>query len=134
TPEPNDPTETPLPATPPTAVSDSTNTTPSTPVTIPVLTNDTPGSSPLDPTSVKLIDPVSGDSVTTVTIPNEGAYVVDPATGEVTFTPEDGFTGVTTPITYTVADTDGAVSNPATITVTVNNATFTLTKVVTGAV
>ncbi|NJL98773.1 MAG: hypothetical protein HC924_08140, partial [Synechococcaceae cyanobacterium SM2_3_2] len=40
-------------------------------------------------------------------------------TGVVTFTPEAGFTGDPTPISYTVSDTDGNVSNPATITITV---------------
>ncbi|WP_257670452.1 Ig-like domain-containing protein, partial [Parapedobacter tibetensis] len=104
----------------PIAVNDSASTDAGTPVIIPVLPNDSIGDSPIDSTSVRLIDPVSGDSVTTVTVPNEGTYEVDPTTGEVTFTPETGFTGVTTPVEYVVSDENGVPSNQATITVTVS--------------
>ena len=96
---------------------DDTGTgTPGNPVTIDVLGNDT-GDNPLDPTSVQIIDPVTGNPVTTLTVPGEGVWTVDPTTGAITFTPEASFTGDPTPITYTVDDTDGNTSPPATVTV-----------------
>ena len=43
----------------------------------------------------KLVDPTTGQPTdeTTVKVPNEGTYTIDPKTGEVTFTPEPNFTG-----------------------------------------
>ena len=35
----------------------------------------------------------AGDDGKTVTVPGEGTYTIDPETGEITFTPEEGFTG-----------------------------------------
>ncbi|MCB9390199.1 MAG: cadherin-like domain-containing protein [Acidimicrobiia bacterium] len=55
-------------------------------------------------------------------ISGEGTYEVDPVTGEVTFTPEDGFVGEST-VDYVVSDDDGNVSE-ATITVTVQARKF----------
>jgi CshA-type fibril repeat protein len=49
-------------------------------------------------------------------VPGEGTWTVDP-TGQVTFTPEVGFTGDPTPIDYNVTDSTGQVSNDATITI-----------------
>ena len=51
-------------------------------------------------------------------VAGQGTWSVDTATGDVTFTPEAGFTGAPTPVTYTVEDTAGNVSNTATITLT----------------
>ncbi|MDO5090403.1 MAG: hypothetical protein Q4D61_02545, partial [Cardiobacteriaceae bacterium] len=84
-----------------------------------VLGNDTDpqGNNTLDPTSVKLLDP-AGNPVTSLVVPNEGTWSVDPASGEVTFTPEAGFTGNPSSVQYTVADKDKNVSAPASITVT----------------
>ncbi|MBE9461415.1 Ig-like domain-containing protein [Dyadobacter subterraneus] len=104
---------------PPVAVPDVATTTAGTPVVITVVSNDTPGSAPIDPQMVKLIDPVTGLKVLSVTVPNEGTYTVDINTGKVTFTPVAGFVGTTTPISYTDQDGAGSFSNPATITVTV---------------
>lgn len=104
---------------PPIAVPDVATTTVGTPVVIPVTSNDTPGSSPIDPQMVKLIDPVTGLQVLIVTVPNEGTYSVNASTGQLTFTPVAGFVGTATPISYTVQDNAGSFSNPATITVTV---------------
>jgi len=92
--------------TPPTTVADRTTTRPGTPVTVDVAGNDGPGSSPLDPGSVRLVDPATGTLVTTVTVPGEGTYEVG-TDGRVTFTPEPGFTGTAT-ITYSVAGEDGS--------------------------
>ncbi|GIG41342.1 Ig-like domain-containing protein [Cellulomonas phragmiteti] len=82
-----------------------------TTVTLDVLANDT---GDLDATSVRLVD--GGDRVTTLVIPGEGTWTVDPTTGEVTFTPEDGFLLDPTPVGYEVTDTTG---DTVTATVTV---------------
>ncbi|RUQ98267.1 hypothetical protein ELQ94_14780 [Labedella endophytica] len=81
------------------------------PVTVGVIGNDT---GDLDPTTVRIVD---GDStVTELEVPGEGTWTVDPETGAITFTPEDGFSGNPTPITYEVSDDRG---NTATAEVTV---------------
>ena len=83
-----------------------------TPVTIDILDGDTDLDGTVDPTSVLLEDPNNPGvfDQTTVTVPGEGVYEVDPVTGEVTFTPEDNFNGVAAPINYSVADDDGATA------------------------
>lgn len=92
---------------PPTASDDADTTSRGIPVTIDVLSNDAPGdpSYPLVPTSVQLIDPSTSNPVSSVTVPGEGTWTVDPLTGEVTFSPVPDFTGVTTPVDYIVKDT-----------------------------
>nr|WP_250164017.1 hypothetical protein [Psychrobacter sp. WY6] len=87
------------------------------PVIIDVVANDNDPENDLDPTSVKLIDPVSGNEITSVTVVGEGEWVVDPVTGKVTFTPEAGFTADPTPVDYVVSDKAGLKSNEANITV-----------------
>ena len=88
--------------------------------TIDPLANDSPSSPsfPLDATSVKLcglannsVSPAipaetpNGCSQTTVTVPGEGTYTLNPATGVVTFDPLPTFTGqVQTPVKYQVKD------------------------------
>ncbi|GAB4016836.1 Ig-like domain-containing protein [Spirosoma koreense] len=106
-------------AVPPVASNDVASTSSGTPVGINVLSNDTPGGSALDPTSVRLIDPATSLPVTSLTIAGEGSYAVDPVTGVVTFTPLPTFSGVATAVSYTVKGVDGQTSNTATITVTV---------------
>lgn len=66
--------------------------------------------------SVKLIDP-QGNSVTTLNVPGEGTYTVVPSTGIVTFVPENGYSGATTPVTYRATD---AYQSTATQTITTN--------------
>ena len=56
---------------------------------------------------------------TIVTAPAHGTTTVNTTTGEVTYTPAQGFSGTDT-FTYTVADVAGAVSNPATVSIVVN--------------
>uniref|UniRef100_UPI003320ED3E Ig-like domain-containing protein n=1 Tax=Psychrobacter sp. TB55-MNA-CIBAN-0194 TaxID=3140445 RepID=UPI003320ED3E len=85
------------------------------PITIDVVANDSDPENDLDPTTVKLIDPVTGNEVTSLVINGEGTWQVDPMTGEVSFTPESGFTADPTPIDYVVSDTNGLQSNQATI-------------------
>ena len=45
----------------------------------------------------KLVDPTTGNKVSSVTT-DQGTYTVDPTTGEVTFTPVEGFVGTATPM------------------------------------
>src|SRR5690606_1978654 len=111
----------------PTANDDGVNNQiPGSPATVSnILSNDNdPNGGTLSADSITLIlpsgatDPVydaDGD-LTGFTVPNEGTWVLNPD-GSVTFTPESGFTGDPTPITYTVTDNAGLVSNVATITV-----------------
>lgn len=86
----------------------SSGNTPHSTVTVDVIGNDR-GS--LDPASVVLVDPVSGARVTTFTVIGEGEWTVDPATGAITFTPESGFVGDPTPVTYEVTDSLGRVTS-----------------------
>ena len=89
-----------------------------TAITLAALANDSDPENNIDPTSLTLIDPVSGSAVTTLAIVGEGTWVVDIATGNVTFTPESGFLGDPTPVQYTISDTTGLQSNSATLTIT----------------
>ena len=84
-----------------------------TAVTVDVLAND----GDVDPSTVMIIDPATGDPVTTLTVPGEGVWTVDPVTGALTFTPEDGFTGDPTPVDYVVTNVLGEVVT-ATATIT----------------
>ncbi|MEM7772855.1 MAG: DUF4347 domain-containing protein [Cyanobacteria bacterium P01_A01_bin.37] len=93
----------------------STGHTTGSPTIIPVLDNDSDDGS-LDPATIDL-NPSTPRIDSTVVTPGEGTWTVDSLTGVVTFTPEAGFTGDPTPITYTVADNDGLKSNAGTITV-----------------
>ncbi len=47
----------------------------------------------------------------------EGVWSVDGVTGEITFTPQVGFTGDPSDITYRVDDHEGHTSNPAVVSV-----------------
>ena len=118
--------------TPPTTADDTqVNQTAGDAVTVDILANDS-SANPMDATTVSL-DPASvsggigtdtdsdGD-IDKVVVPNEGTWTVNPVSGEVTFTPEAGFTEDTTPIEYTVKDNTGLVSAPATITIDYINA------------
>ena len=57
----------------------------------------------------KLVDPTTGQPTdeTTVKVPNEGTYTIDPKTGEVTFTPEPSFIGRGTGVTVQRVDKNG---------------------------
>jgi len=62
---------------------------------------------PIPPSgSVTLVDS-SGASSTTVVVANEGTFVLDPATGAISFTPIDGFGGPVTPIAVRLTDAYG---------------------------
>jgi hypothetical protein len=98
----------------PAATVDITKTKPGTSVVLNPVSNDKPGTAALDPTTIRLcgtgeISPACTQmSVTTL----DGLYVVEPTTGQVTFTPRDGFTGQAT-IPYIIMDGLGmmALSN-----------------------
>ena len=74
-----------------------------------------------DNTPAKLVDPTTGQEVTSVTIPGEGTYTVDPD-GTVHFTPDKQFTGKGQTLKVVRQDTNGtkvtgeytAVVKPAT--------------------
>lgn len=80
------------------------------------------GVAALDPTTVSLSsDGAPRGSVLaadrrSLTVPGEGVWTVDTASGEVTFTPESDFSGRPSPVRYTVDDIAGNPSNLATIT------------------
>ncbi|WP_289048939.1 Ig-like domain-containing protein, partial [uncultured Psychrobacter sp.] len=105
------------PQNPPAAENDTVKGETGQPVIIDVVANDSDPKNDLDPTTVKLIDPVTGDEVTNVVVDGEGTWSVDGSTGKVTFTPESGFTADPTPVDYVVSDKTGEKSNQATITV-----------------
>ena len=82
--------------------------------TVAVVGNDTDPENNIDPTSVQIVGSTDGK---TLVVNGEGTWTVDPATGDITFTPEASFKGDPTPISYTVKDSIGLVSSPATVTV-----------------
>jgi uncharacterized repeat protein (TIGR01451 family) len=100
---------------PPVAVNDLSPNNPPGPVTLNVTDNDTDADGNLDPSTVDL-NPSQAGQQTTLIVPGEGTWTVD-GSGNVTFTPQSGFTNDPTPIFYTVTDTTGLVSNSALITV-----------------
>ena len=104
----------------PTATDDAATTTAAA-VRIPVLGNDMAHNATLDPASVRLLD-ADGGLVSTLVVPGQGRYRVDPVTGDVVFEPVDGFAGTATPVRYSVVDSLGDRSPPALITVTVSGA------------
>jgi len=101
---------------PPLANDDNINAEVGQQVVIYVLENDTNTSSPLDVTSVRLIDPISSDEVETVNVVGEGTWNIN-IDGSVIFTPDNGFVNNPTPIQYIVRETAGDVSNRAMITI-----------------
>ena len=101
-------------------------------VTIDVSSNDTTGDTVLA-SSVSIVGGTDTDGNTTLdrlTVTNEGIWTVNPVTGAVTFTPNDGLATSPTPISYTIKDAEGNVSNAATITISaVPSAVVDLTQV-----
>ncbi|MEM7769906.1 MAG: DUF4347 domain-containing protein [Cyanobacteria bacterium P01_A01_bin.37] len=97
----------------------STGNPTNTSVLVDVLDNDNDDGT-LDPATVDL-DPGTTGVQSTLVVPGEGTWTVNPTTGEVTFAPEAGFTGDPTPISYTVDDNDGLTSTSASITVDYDN-------------
>ncbi len=102
-------------STAPVAVDDESLANPPGPVTLNVVTNDTDCDSNIDVSTVDLAPSTMGQQ-TSLMVPMEGTWSVN-ASGEVTFTPEVGFTHDPAPISYTVGDGSAYTSNEATITV-----------------
>lgn len=85
-----------------------------TPTTVNVLANDTTFSTPIVPSSVRIVGTAaSGDPLV---VAGEGTWTVNPANGAITFTPLGGFVGDPTPIRYTVADQNNLISVSALVT------------------
>ncbi|WP_261447034.1 GEVED domain-containing protein, partial [Streptococcus mitis] len=85
-----------------------------------------------DNTPAKLVDPTTGQEVTSVTIPGEGTYTVDPD-GTVHFTPDKQFTGKGKTLKVVRQDTNGTKVT-AEYTAVVKPATPEGTEVLTAAV
>jgi CshA-type fibril repeat protein len=67
--------------------------------------------------NIHLINKLS-QKVTHITIPGQGVYAVDHTTGEITFTPEDGFSGTARAVVYELIDAyDQTSANTYTATV-----------------
>ncbi len=114
------------PACPPTAEDDSSlgNTTGSN-VTINILTNDVINSgAPATPSNTTVAFNTTGlpagstISGNTITVPGEGVYTYDPATGNLLFDPNDTFVGNPTPLNYTLTEIATGLSDPAVVTIT----------------
>nr|MCH9671105.1 tandem-95 repeat protein [Gammaproteobacteria bacterium] len=91
----------------PIATDDAPNNLAPGPTTVAVLANDTTGDTVV-PGTLRLLDPTTGNPTLSATIPGEGVWTVDPATAQITFTPQAGFQRDPTPISYRVADAGGA--------------------------
>ncbi len=97
----------------------SLGNTPGSIVTINVLNNDRDPDGSLNPASVQILGP-DGAAIgpgQPLVVTGEGTWSINATTGAITFTPEAGFQGNPTPITYTVADNLGLTSNPATVSI-----------------
>ncbi len=101
---------------PPLAQDDHVNGEVGKQIVIYVLDNDSNTSTPLDKTTVRIIDPENGNEVETLTVVGEGTWSTN-EDGSITFTPEDGFKNNPTPIEYIVQEQSGDVSNRATVTI-----------------
>ncbi|MCV6625811.1 MAG: Ig-like domain-containing protein, partial [Cellvibrionaceae bacterium] len=88
---------------------------PGTAVTINVLANDSDPDGSIDPSSLIIIGSTGAGA--SLTVPGQGVWSVGPAAGEISFTPEPGFSGNPTPISYQVSDNDGEPGNPASVSV-----------------
>ncbi|UZA34997.1 Calx-beta domain-containing protein [Moraxella bovis] len=84
----------------------------------PVTQNVTNNDGDVDPSTVKLVDPKTGEPTDKIVVPNEGTWTVGPKPGEVTFTPEDGFTGNPGPVNYYINDKSGNQLQPTPVAVT----------------
>ena len=108
---------------PPLATNDQFNSPVSAvPVVLPGGANDRDVNGDKDNATVSLIDPdaldTDGDGdFDSLIVPGEGVWLVDNATGNVTFTPEAGFTADPTSVNYTISDRSGQVSNVAVLSI-----------------
>ncbi|MBS9775211.1 hypothetical protein KGV52_00700 [Candidatus Gracilibacteria bacterium] len=82
----------------------------SEPTKVGVISNDPSGSN-LDPKTVEILDK-AGQPVKKLVVPGEGTWTVDSTSGDITFSPEKGFTKSPTPVKYQAKDTDGKLAEP----------------------
>ncbi|MFN0123668.1 MAG: Ig-like domain-containing protein, partial [Blastocatellia bacterium] len=106
----------------PVAANDSATTPLNTPVTLMPAANDTAGGAATLVLSRIDLNPDAPGVDTMFVVTGQGAFTLNPATGQVAFTPVTGYTGVVS-IPYVIADNYGTLSNRATITITINAAT-----------
>ena len=108
--------------TPPTADNETSSGLVDVNQIINVLAGDAAGTGAfLNPSSIRLCAAGTTDiscTSTSLLVPNEGTYTVDPQTGTVTFDPLSTFSGTATPIKYVVADSTEQIAS-ASIAVTV---------------
>jgi len=80
-------------------------------VQIDVLANDIEGSYNFDTTTLRIISSPDGAVLSEdgkeLVVPNQGVWRVENATGRIIFTPNQGFVGDPTPISYTILDRAG---------------------------
>jgi CshA-type fibril repeat protein len=102
------------PQTAPVAVDDDKNGTSGLPTTVDVLANDTDEENDINASSLQITGTTNpGDSLV---VASEGTWSIS-SNDRIVFTPESGFTGDPTLITYTVTDNTDLTSNEATVTV-----------------
>ncbi|MFZ3565316.1 gliding motility-associated C-terminal domain-containing protein, partial [Tenacibaculum finnmarkense] len=96
-----------------------TGNTPGDDATVKLLDNDklSDGTEITDPSTQVTIDldPTTPGVQNTLVVPNQGTWTVDPATGILTFSPEDGFTQTPTDISYELTETSTGLSDTATV-------------------
>ncbi|MCG8826711.1 hypothetical protein G1K35_11640, partial [Tenacibaculum finnmarkense] len=96
-----------------------TGNTPGDDATVKLLDNDklSDGSPITDPSTQVTIDldPTTAGVQNTLVVPNQGTWTVDPATGILTFNPEDGFTQTPTDVVYTLTETSTGLTDTATV-------------------
>ncbi|MDQ6480584.1 discoidin domain-containing protein [Dyadobacter sp. LHD-138] len=107
----------------PVATNDSGSGTYNAAATVNVTANDITGDL-VDRATIQITGTATPGDPLVVT--GQGTWTVNTATGEITFTPEVGYTGNPTSITYTVQDGEGNTSNTAQLTITYSALPVTL--------
>lgn len=108
---------------PPVATDNSFNSPDSgVPVTLAGGADDTDVNGDKDIASVSFTSPDAQDTDAdgdkdSLIVAGEGSWIINNTTGNVTFTPEAGFTADPTPVTYTISDLSGQVSNVAVLSI-----------------
>ena len=116
---------------PPVANNDLQTTLPNTAKTFSVTANDVDGDGSINVATVNLDPSNTTTRQTKFIVKDKGTFTVDNS-GNVTFTPDPGFTG-TVSIPYTVRDNSDALSNPGTISVTVQSPPTDLATTITAS-